>query len=118
MIISMMLGATQQEIDHVCERLLEFGYKAHPIYGVERVVIGAVGSAEHKEQAMESIEAAPGVESVMAISHPFKFVSKEFRSERTVIQVNGCPIGGAEFIVIAGPCSVESEPQIIETAEA
>jgi 3-deoxy-7-phosphoheptulonate synthase len=118
MIISMRLGATQKEIDHVCERLQEFGYKAHTISGVERVVIGAVGKPENKQLAMDSIESAPGVESVVAISHPFKFVSKEFRAEKTTIKVNGCVIGGGEFIVIAGPCSVESEEQILETAEA
>ena len=118
MIISMKIGATQEEINHVCERLQDFGYKAHPIYGEERVVIGAVGHGEHKEQAMQSIEAAPGVESVVSISQPFKFVSKEFRSQKSVVKVNGWEIGGPEFIVIAGPCSVESEEQIIATAEA
>src|ERR1019366_10108300 len=112
MIISMKLGAAKKEIDHVCERLQEFGYKAHTISGVERVVIGAVGRPESKQQVMDSIESAPGVESVVAISHPFKFVSKEFRAEKTTIGVNGCVIGGSEFVVIAGPCSVESEQQI------
>jgi 3-deoxy-7-phosphoheptulonate synthase len=116
MIISMKIGATQEEINHVCERLGDFGYKAHPIYGEERVVIGAVGHGERKEQAMESIEVAPGVESVVAISQPFKFVSKEFR-QKSVVKVNGWEIGGPEFIVIAGPCSVESEEQILATAE-
>src|SRR3990170_109404 len=118
MIISMKMGATQEEINHVCERLQEFGYKAHPIYGEERVVIGAVGHQEFKQQAMDSIEAAPGVESVMSISQPFKFVSKEFRSTKSVVKVNGWGIGGSEFIVIAGPCSVESEQQILASAEA
>ena len=117
MIISMKIGATKEEVNHVCERLGDFGYKAHTIYGEERVVIGAVGRAEHKEQAMQSIEAAPGVESVMSISQPFKFVSKEFR-QKSIVKVNGWEIGGAEFIVIAGPCSVESEEQILTTAEA
>ena len=118
MIISMKMGATKEEINHVCERLQEFGYKAHPIYGEERVVIGAVGHQEFKQQAMDSIEAAPGVESVMSISQPFKFVSKEFRSPKSVVKVNGWEIGGSEFIVIAGPCSVESEQQILASAEA
>jgi len=117
MIISMKIGATQEEINHVCERLGDFGYKAHPIFGEERVVIGAVGHGEHKQQAMESIEAAPGVESVVSISQPFKFVSKEFR-QKSVVKVNGWEIGGPEFIVIAGPCSVESEEQILATAES
>ena len=118
MIISMKLGATKQEIDHVCERLQDFGYKAHVINGVERVVIGAVGSGQNKEQVMESIEAAPGVDSVVAVSQPFKFVSREGRHEKTIIKVNGHGIGGNEFIVFAGPCSVESEEQVMETALA
>jgi len=118
MIISMNHGATKEEIDHVCERLQEFGYKAHPIFGEERVVIGAVGHADRKQQAMQSIEAAPGVESVVSISDPFKFVSKEYRQTKTAIKVNGVEIGGSEFIVFAGPCSVESEEQILETADS
>ena len=118
MIISMKHGATRQEIDHVCERLAEFGYKAHCIEGAERVVIGAIGLPERKQQAMESIEAAPGVESVVSVSQPYKFVSKESHPGKSVIKVNGNSIGGSEFIVIAGPCSVESEQQIVETAEA
>src|SRR5204862_59180 len=111
MIISMKLGATQQEIEHVCDRLAELGYKAHTIQGEERVVIGAVGSPEHKQQTMDSIEAAPGVDSVVPVSQPFKFVSKEFRAEKSRIKLNGCTIGGSEFIIFAGPCSVESEHQ-------
>jgi 3-deoxy-7-phosphoheptulonate synthase len=118
MIISMKLGATKQEIDHVCERLQDLGFKAHVITGVERVVIGAVGSGQNKDQAMESIEAAPGVDSVVAVSQPFKFVSREARPEKTVIKVNGHGIGGNEFIIFAGPCSVESEEQVMQTAEA
>ena len=111
-------GATKEEIGHVCELLQELGFKAHPIEGEERVVIGAVGSADRKQQVMEHVEAAPGVESVVAVSHPFKFVSKESHPEKTHIKVNGCAIGGGDFIVFAGPCSVESESQMIETAEA
>jgi 3-deoxy-7-phosphoheptulonate synthase len=118
MIISMKLGAAKQEIDHVCERLQDFGYKAHVINGVERVVIGAVGSGQNKEQVMESIEAAPGVDSVVAVSQPFKFVSREGRREKTVIKVNGHGIGGDDFIIFAGPCSVEGEEQLMQTAEA
>jgi len=118
MIISMKQGASRAEIAHVEELLQEFGYTAHSIEGVERVVIGAVGSAERKQQVMEHIEAAPGVESVVPVSQPFKFVSKESHPEKTLIQVNGCVIGGDDFIVIAGPCSVEHESQILQTAEA
>jgi len=66
---------------------------------------------------LESIESAPGVESAMRISAPYKFVSREFKKDDSVIKVNGLDIGGEEFVVMAGPCSVESEKQIMETAE-
>jgi 3-deoxy-7-phosphoheptulonate synthase len=109
--------ATRQEIDHVCERIREFGYKVHSIEGEERVVIGAVGIGD-VTACLESLEATPGVERAMRISAPYKFVSKEFKKGRSLIKVNGLEIGGDEFIVMAGPCSVESEEQIMRTAES
>jgi len=117
MIISMRPHATKEEIEHVCDRIREFGYKVHSIVGEERVVIGAVGIGD-VTACLESLEAAPGVESAVRISAPYKFVSKEFKKERTKIVVNGTSVGAGEFTVIAGPCSVESEKQIMETAEA
>jgi 3-deoxy-7-phosphoheptulonate synthase len=116
MIISMRPHATREEIDHVCERIRDFGYRVHSIEGEERVVIGVVGMGD-VTACLESLEATPGVESAMRISAPYKFVSREFKSERSAIKVNGIEIGAGEFIVIAGPCSVESEAQIMETAE-
>jgi 3-deoxy-7-phosphoheptulonate synthase len=116
MIISMRQHATRAEIDHVCERIREFGYKVHSIEGEERVVIGVVGVGD-VTACLESLEATPGVESAMRISAPYKFVSREFRKEHSAIKVNGLEVGGGEFIVMAGPCSVESEKQIMETAE-
>ena len=117
MIISMKPHATKEQIEHVCERIREFGYKVHSIQGEERVVIGAVGVGD-VTPCLESLEAAPGVESAVRISAPYKFVSKEFKKERTIIPVNGVDVGGSEFAIMAGPCSVESEKQIMETAEA
>ena len=117
MIISMRPHATRQEIDHVCERIREFGYKVHSIEGEERVVIGAVGMGD-VTACLESLEATPGVERAMRISAPYKFVSQEFKKGRSLIKVNGVEIGGGEFIVMAGPCSVESEEQIMRTAES
>jgi 3-deoxy-7-phosphoheptulonate synthase len=116
MIISMKLHATREEIDQVCERVREFGYKIHSIEGEERVVIGVVGVGD-VTACLESVEAMPQVEKAVRISAPYKFVSREFRSGRTQIKVNGHDIGSDEFIVMAGPCSVESERQIMETAE-
>jgi len=116
MIISMKLHATREEIDEVCEQVKHFGYKVHSIEGEERVVIGVVGVGD-VTACMESIEAMPQVEKVVRISAPYKFVSREFRKEKTRIKVNGTEIGGDEFVVMAGPCSVESEKQIMQVAE-
>ena len=117
MIISMKLHATREEIDEVRAQVAHFGYKVHSIEGEERVVIGVVGVGD-VTACMESVEAMPQVEKVVRISAPYKFVSKEFRAGRTQIRVNGgVEIGGDEFIVMAGPCSVESEKQIMQAAE-
>src|SRR6202021_1441204 len=116
MIISMKLHSTKEEIEQVCERIRDFGYKIHAIEGEERVVVAAVGVGD-TTACLESVEAMPQVEKAVRISAPYKFVSKEYRMERTRIRVNGCEIGGDEFIVMAGPCSVESEKQIMQAAE-
>jgi 3-deoxy-7-phosphoheptulonate synthase len=116
MIISMRPHASRQQIEHVCERIREFGYKVHSIEGEARVVIGVVGVGD-VTACLESLEATPGVESAVRISAPYKFVSREFKSDDSIIKVNGLEIGGDQFIVMAGPCSVENERQIMETAE-
>jgi 3-deoxy-7-phosphoheptulonate synthase len=118
MIISMRPHATKEEIDHVTDRIVnEFGYRVHSIVGEERVVIGVVGLGD-VTHCLESLEATPGVESAMRISAPYKFVSKEFRKERSVLRAGNREIGGGAFVVMAGPCSVESERQIMETAQS
>src|SRR3954447_23521694 len=116
MIISMRPHATRGEIDHVCERIREFGYKVHSIEGEARVVIGVVGMGD-VTACLESLEATPGVENAVRISAPYKFVSREFRPQRSAIKINGVEVGGDAFVMMAGPCSVESEKQIMETAE-
>ena len=116
MIISMKLHSTREEIEQVCERIRDFGYKIHAIEGEERVVIGAVGMGD-VTACLDSIEAMPQVEKAVRISAPYKFVSREFRSTRTRVRVNGSEIGGDEFIVMAGPCSVENEKQLMLAAE-
>src|SRR6202007_147708 len=116
MIISMKLHATREEIDEVRKQVEQFGYKVHSIEGEERVVIGVVGVGD-VTACMESIEALPQVDNVVRISAPYKFVSKQFRAGKTKVRVNGTVIGGDEFVVMAGPCSVESEKQIMQAAE-
>jgi 3-deoxy-7-phosphoheptulonate synthase len=117
MIISMKRGASREQIDHVRDRIIAFGYKVHSIEGEERVVIGAVGVGD-TTPAIEQLESTPGVESVTPISQPYKVVSRQMQPAKTVIRVNGFSIGGDNFMVMAGPCSVESEEQILTTARA
>jgi 3-deoxy-7-phosphoheptulonate synthase len=116
MIISMKLHSTREEVDEVRKQVERFGYKVHSIEGEERVVIGVVGIGD-VTPCLESVEAMPQVEKVVPISAPYKFVSKEFRTGKTRIKINGTEIGGDDFIVMAGPCSVESEKQIMQAAE-
>jgi 3-deoxy-7-phosphoheptulonate synthase len=119
MIISMKLHATREAIDEVRKQVELFGYKVHSIEGEERVVIGVVGVGD-VTACFESVEAMPQVEKVVRISAPYKFVSKEFRTGRTRIKINGtagAEFGGDDFVMIAGPCSVESEKQIMQSAE-
>jgi len=115
MIISMKLHSTKAEIEAVFERIHDFGYKVHSIEGEERVVIAVVGLGD-VTACLESLEAMPQVEKAVRISAPYKFVSREFHSTRSRITANGVEIGGDELIVMAGPCSIENEKQIVETA--
>jgi 3-deoxy-7-phosphoheptulonate synthase len=117
MIINMTAIATDEEINHVIERIKECGYHAHVIQGSERTVIGAVGSNGRRAE-IEALRAAPGVQDVIQIAHPFKLVSRQLRQLRTVVDVRGVKIGAGDLVVIAGPCSVESEEQLMETARA
>jgi 3-deoxy-7-phosphoheptulonate synthase len=116
MIVSMRPDATKAEIRGVSERVEQFGLRVHTIPGEERVVIAVVGTGD-VGQALDALSAMPGVDRALRITAPYKFVSKEFRPARTVVRVNGRAIGGDRFAVVAGPCSVESEEQILETAD-
>jgi 3-deoxy-7-phosphoheptulonate synthase len=117
MIVNMASTATPEEINHVIDRIRECGFQAHVIHGAERTIIGAVGSS-NKRSEIEALRAAPGVAEVIQIAHPFKLVSRQLRQSRTVVDVAGIKVGGDELVVIAGPCSVESEDQLMQTAHA
>ena len=117
MLVNMSSGATRQEIDHVIERIKECGFQAHVIEGAERTVIGAVGSSGRRSE-IEALRAAPGVEAVIQIATPFKLVSRQLRQTRTIVDVGGVRIGAEDLVVMAGPCSVESREQLLETAHA
>lgn len=103
------------DIDRVVQKIEEFGYKAHIIWGVERTVIGAVGDERTKGRLL-SLESMRGVERVVPILKPYKLAGRELQHEDTVFHVEGAQFGGSRFSVVAGPCSVESREQILETA--
>ncbi len=118
MVIVMKAGTPQGQIDHVLDRIRELGYTPHIISGVERVVIGAVGGDSGKDQ-LQSLETYDGVESVVPILKPFKLASAEVKPERSVIRIaGGVEIGGNKLCIMAGPCSVESEEQMLEVAQS
>ncbi|HOH42774.1 MAG TPA: 3-deoxy-7-phosphoheptulonate synthase, partial [Candidatus Hydrogenedentes bacterium] len=113
--IIVMSTSRQEDVDHVVARVEEFGYKPHVIYGVERTVVAAVGDERGKER-LTSLESLPYVEQVIRILKPFKLAGREVKQENTVIECAGVLIGGNHFALMAGPCSVESEEQIMESA--
>jgi 3-deoxy-7-phosphoheptulonate synthase len=118
MIIVMKAEAGKKEKSEVLKRIKELGYQPHVIHGTTRDVIGAVGD-ERGKLVLQSLESMPGVESVVPILQPYKLASKEVKKESSIIRISDTvAIGGKEIIVMAGPCSVESESQIIESAEA
>jgi 3-deoxy-7-phosphoheptulonate synthase len=116
MIINMASSATEDQINHVIDRVKECGFLPHVIQGAERTVIGAVGKNRGRRSELEALRVAPGVEDIITISQPFTLVSLQLQPERTVVDVCGVKIGGPELVVIAGPCSVESREQLMETA--
>lgn len=115
MIIVMKKGATEAQVDHVIQWIESVGFKAHPSRGVETTVIGAVGDIRNREN-LKSAANLPGVEKIVPILKPYKLASRESREGNTVVQVGDVEIGGSDFVVIAGPCSVESEEQLMESA--
>jgi 3-deoxy-7-phosphoheptulonate synthase len=113
MLVVMDVHATRQQIDAVAARIRELGYEPHVIPGIERTAIGITGNKGH--EGREALEMMPGVQSVLRVTAPYKLVSRETHPESTRIPVASTEIGGG-FTVIAGPCSVENEKMIVETA--
>ena len=113
MIILLKKNVTQEQIDQVTEWVASVGYKPHVSQGVERTLIGAIGDDRGKIH-LKAAAFLPGVEKVVPILKPYKLAGREFHENATVIQVGDVRIGGGEFTVMAGPCSVESEEQLTE----
>lgn len=117
MIVAMHAGASEAQIEHICERIRQFGYAPHVIHGEERTVIAAIGKGDKKEH-IESLKSAEGVEDAFPILQPFKLVSTEVKKERSLIKIGDVTIGDGGLVVMAGPCSVETREQLLTTAEA
>src|SRR5258706_6356514 len=113
MIVNMSASATTEQINHVVERIQECGYQAHLIQGAERTVIGAVGSNGRRAE-IEALRAAPGVQDVIQIAHPFKLVSRQLQQRRTIVDVGGVKIGAGNVTVMAGPSSGGSGGKLVE----
>src|SRR6476469_65981 len=109
--------ADEAQVEGVVERLKEHGLGAHLSGGKERTVIGVIGVGFSPELP-GMMELLPGVDHVTRITRPYKLASSEFRATRTIVEVGDVRFGGDEFIVMAGPCSVESREQLLQTAHA
>lgn len=116
MIVVMEQGATREQIDHMVQRVEGLGLKAHVIVGTERTVIAAIG--EKRSQMKESLASGPGVAEVVPILAPYKVASREVKKEPTQVVSGSLKVGAGVIGVIAGPCSVESEEQIVSSAHA
>lgn len=116
MMIVMRPGAPKEQIEAVISAVEKNQLVAHPIFGVEQAIIGAVGDGHYV--AKEIFEALPGVLEVQRISKPYKLASRQFHEQDSVFPLDGFAIGEEEIVVIAGPCSVESRTQILEIAQA
>ena len=114
MVIVMHADASEQQISQVAQFINQHGAKAHISQGEERTIIGVIGYKHNVRR--EHVQTLPGVEKVIPISKPYKLVSREFKKDNTLISLNGVTIGGKDPVIIAGPCSVEDESQILETA--
>lgn len=115
MIIVMKPGASQEEIKNVEKRLIELGFKTHPIYGEVKTVIGAIGDKTLVKA--HNISLMPGVEKIVPIMRPYKLVGRELKPDDTVVEIDNIKVGDKKLVVMAGPCAVESEEQLFYTAQ-
>jgi 3-deoxy-7-phosphoheptulonate synthase len=114
MIVVMQVGARQEQIDHVVERIEQLGLRSHVIVGTELTVVAALG--EKRDGAKQALETVPGVDKVVPILAPYKIASREVKKEPTTVTVQRLRVGGGHVGVVAGPCSVEGREQLLETA--
>ncbi len=116
MIVVMKRGASEEDINHMIKQVESLGLKANVMHGTERTVIAAIG--DERVNGVMALESAPGVDNVMPVLAPYKMASREAHEATSVITAGSLSVGGKQIGMIAGPCSVESEEQIVETAKA
>jgi len=116
MVVVMAEGASEEQIQNVVAHLVEQGFDVHRSTGAQRTVLGAVGAGRHRDPRL--LEVLDGVNEVVRISEPYKLASRTFKRDNTVFDVGDVRIGGDEVIVMAGPCSAESEAQVRAAAAA
>jgi 3-deoxy-7-phosphoheptulonate synthase len=116
MIVVMKKGASMEQIEHMVQRVEQLGLKSHVIVGTERTVIAAIG--EKRDEFRQSLEIGSGVAEVVPILAPYKVASREVKPEATVIRVGSLAVGNSHIGIMAGPCAVESEEQMVVTARA
>src|SRR5205085_11704479 len=114
MIVVMKPAASQQQVQHIVDRIEQLGLRSHIIVGTERTVIAAFG--EKRDGAKQALETGDGVEKVVPILAPYKMASTEVKKEPTCVEVLGLRVGAGQIGIIAGPCSVEGREQILEVA--
>ncbi len=116
MLIVMETGSSPEQLERVCERVRALGFTPHPIPGGHRTAVGVTGNPGPLDPRL--FEVLPGVKEAIAVSKPFKLVSRETHPEPSVVRIGDVEIGAGRFGVIAGPCSVEARAQILEAARA
>ena len=116
MIVVMKTGSSLEEIKRVINRIEVGGLKAQISQGIVQTVIGVLGKPF--PELRDALELLPGVEQVIPVSKPYKLASREFHPLDTIVKINGVAIGGNEIVVMAGPCAIESEEQLLATAHA
>src|SRR5258708_284738 len=117
MIIILRPNTPSDQVEIVMQEVAKLGYTPHPIRGELQTVVAAIGD-ERTHHTLESLTALPQVERVLPVQKRYKLVSRESRGSQTMVNVDGIEIGGDNFVVMAGPCSVESEEQLLSTAHA
>jgi len=117
MLVVMKAHATDEQVREVCQKIEKLGYRAHAMPGATRTAIGITGNKGEVEQG--TLEEMPGVQEVIAVSKPYKLVSRDIKEENTIIRFEGtnATLGGPGLAIVAGPCAIESREQAFIVAE-